>query len=81
MGNNLPRRKDSNNESSESVEGNYTRVSGTEASKKITKFLLDKGLSKHAVAGIVGNLYAESKFDTSVLGDGKTSGGIAPMAC
>lgn len=78
VGNNLPRKKDSDSESSsESVEGNYTRVSGTEASKKITNFLLDKGLSKHAVAGIVGNLYAESKFDTSVLGDGKTSGGIA----
>jgi len=71
VGNDLPR------QNSESSEGSYTKISRTEASKKITKFLLDKNLSKHAVAGIVGNLYAESKFDTSALGDGDTSGGIA----
>jgi len=40
-------------------------------------YFMDKGLSKHAAAGIVGNLYAESRLKTDAVGDGGTSGGIA----
>ena len=77
-GNNLPTTSDDNTSEDNTFEQqSYQKLSATEASTKITNFLLSKNLPKHAVAGIVGNLYAESKFNTSALGDGKTSGGIA----
>lgn len=47
------------------------------ATQKIKNFFLSKGLSKEAVAGIMGNLYAESGFNTSIYGDKGTSAGIA----
>lgn len=45
--------------------------------QRIKNFFLNKGLSKEAVAGIMGNLYAESGFNTSIYGDKGTSAGIA----
>lgn len=41
------------------------------------RWLLDRGLSPAAAAGIVGNLMAESGMDTRASGDGGTSLGIA----
>ena len=55
----------------------YQPMKASEAQGKIITYLTNKGLSKEAVAGIVGNLYAESKLNTGAIGDGKTSGGIA----
>ena len=55
----------------------YQPMKASEAQGKIITYLTNKGLSKEAIAGIVGNLYAESKLNTGAIGDGKTSGGIA----
>ena len=47
------------------------------SAQKIKNFFLSKGLSREAVAGIMGNLYAESGFRTHIYGDKGTSAGIA----
>lgn len=50
-------------------------VTGT--SKEILNFFTSKGLSPQQAAGIVGNLYVESKFNTNAVGDNGTAFGIA----
>lgn len=45
--------------------------------KQSIVFFMDKGLTKEQSAGIVGNLYAESGFNTTALGDQGTSYGLA----
>ena len=70
-------------ETSSKVDGSSERTSvyqpmkSSEVQNKVITFLSNKGLSKEAISGIVGNLYAESKFNTGAIGDGRTSGGIA----
>lgn len=59
------------------AQSSYTRVAGNSVHAKIMNYFLDKGLSKHAAAGIMGNLYMESRLNPSAIGDGGTSGGIA----
>jgi hypothetical protein len=44
---------------------------------KIYSFLKNKGLSKANASGIVGNLYAESKFNPMAIGDNGNSFGVA----
>jgi hypothetical protein len=43
----------------------------------VTKFLMSLGYSKANASGIAGNLYAESKFDPTIVGDNGTSFGLA----
>jgi hypothetical protein len=43
----------------------------------IVDFFVGKGLTAEQAAGIAGNLYAESKFNTAAVGDGGTSKGLA----
>lgn len=52
-------------------------VTKIEDGNKIVKFFVSKGLSPEQAAGIAGNLYIESGFNTDALGDGGTSYGIA----
>lgn len=40
-------------------------------------FFVNKGLTKEQASGIVGNLHAESKFNSKALGDNNSSFGIA----
>ena len=54
-----------------------TPISGDSAQSKIMNYFLSKGLPKHIAAGIMGNLYVESRFNPSAIGDRGTSGGIA----
>lgn len=62
---------------SSQAQSSQTRVTGSSVHAKIMNYFLDKGLSKHAAAGIMGNLYMESRLNPSAIGDGGTSGGIA----
>ena len=57
-------------------EPTQTRVTGNSVYAKIMNYFLDKKLPKHVAAGIMGNLYAESRLNPSAIGDGGTSGGI-----
>lgn len=45
--------------------------------RKAIDFFVNKGLSPHAAAGIVGNLLGESSLNTGAVGDNNTSFGIA----
>jgi len=45
--------------------------------KKIIDFFVSKGLTPEQAAGIAGNLYIESGFNTTILGDGGMSYGLA----
>lgn len=45
--------------------------------KSVAKFLMRLGYSKENAAGIAGNLYVESRFNPTVVGDSGTSFGIA----
>lgn len=45
--------------------------------KKAVDFFINKGLSPHAAAGIIGNLIGESSLNTGAIGDNNTSIGIA----
>ena len=45
--------------------------------KKAVNFFINKGLSPHAAAGIIGNLMGESSLNTGAIGDNNTSIGIA----
>lgn len=45
--------------------------------KKAVDFFINKGLSPHAAAGIIGNLMSESSLNTGAVGDNNTSIGIA----
>ena len=54
-----------------------TSISGNSTPSKIMNYFLSKGMPKHIAAGIMGNLYVESKFNPSAIGDRGTSGGIA----
>lgn len=45
--------------------------------KKAVDFFINKGLSPHATAGIIGNLMGESSLNTGAIGDNNTSIGIA----
>jgi hypothetical protein len=52
-------------------------IKGAAAAKSAFQFFTDKGYSKEAAAGIVGNLVWESGLNPSVPGDQGTSGGLA----
>ena len=43
----------------------------------VVDFFVDKGLTAEQAAGIAGNLYAESAFNTGAVGDSGTSKGLA----
>lgn len=45
--------------------------------KKAVDFFINKGLSPHVAAGIIGNLMGESSLNTGAIGDNNTSIGIA----
>ena len=62
---------------SSQAQSSQTRVAGNSVHAKIMNYFLGKGLSKHAAAGIMGNLYMESRLNPAAIGDGGTSGGIA----
>lgn len=47
------------------------------AGSEIINSLIKKGLTKEQAAGVAGNLHAESGFDAGILGDNKTSLGLA----
>lgn len=55
-------------------QNNKIKNGSKEAAKK---FFIEKGLSPHQAAGIVGNLIQESNLNTSIKGDGGKSFGIA----
>lgn len=65
-----------NNSLSNAVPSTTNEDSKNRATYAINYFMKN-GLTKEQAAGIVGNLHAESKFNTSILGDNKTSYGIA----
>lgn len=49
----------------------------TKDGKGIAKYLMSKGYSKSNSAGIAGNIYTESKYNPTALGDNGTSFGLA----
>lgn len=77
----IPQTTSTNNDDLQITESSQTptqtRVAGNSVHAKIMNYFLSKGLSKHAAAGIMGNLYMESRLNPSAIGDGGTSGGIA----
>ena len=52
-----------------SVEEIKVNKNTTETGKKAINYLVSKGLTKHAAAGIVGNLFVESSLDPGIEGD------------
>lgn len=57
---------------------NFTNTkSYIDKGKQIINFFVNKGLTKEQAAGIAGNLFMESSFNTDVLGDNNSSFGIA----
>lgn len=58
---------------------NIHKLSSTQINigKDIIKYFENKGLSSHQAAGIAGNLFAESSFNTIALGDKGKSFGLA----
>ena len=51
--------------------GEFGEMTGDSNEEKVWSFWLSKGLGKHAVAGIMGNIYHESGFDpTTIQGNG-----------
>ena len=52
-------------------------MSTLDKGKQIINFFVNKGLTKEQAAGIAGNLFMESSFNTDVLGDNNSSFGIA----
>ena len=56
-----------NNVSDTNVIGNTTILKGSDEEEKIWNYLKSKGLSSYAVAGLMGNLYAESGLKSNNL--------------
>ena len=52
-------------------------MSTLDKGKQIINFFVNKGLTKEQAAGIAGNFFMESSFNTEILGDNNTSFGIA----
>lgn len=52
-------------------------VNATDAAKKAMSYYTAKGYDKKVAAGVVGNLFQESRLNTNAVGDGGTSGGVA----
>ena len=51
-------------------------ISNPVSSKQIVSYLKSKGLSANHIVGMLANIEAESSFDSAILGDGGTSGGL-----
>lgn len=52
-------------------------MSTLDKGKQVINFFVNKGLTKEQAAGIAGNFFMESSFNTEILGDNNTSFGIA----
>ena len=64
--------KSSNSKSSDSSNsGSSTNLKGGTTEKKVWNYFTDKGFSGQATAGIMGNIYQESKFNPSLLQNGR----------
>ena len=73
-----------NNSESQQQQQNYSKSSNNNRINKETNkaqtamnFFISKGLSKHAAAGIIGNLMVESNLKTNIKGDGGKAFGLA----
>ena len=51
--------------------GSSTNLKGGTTEKKVWNYFTDKGFSGQATAGIMGNIYQESKFNPSLLQNGR----------
>jgi len=72
-----PAAADSKNLGKSATDQELKAISETGTSEEAMKFFQDKGWSKAQAAGIVGNLYMESRLKTDALGDNKMAYGIA----